>query len=100
MRQHGERLSVGDRVELPQHDARGVVLEVLGRDLVRMFRDGCLEVHQVSRYCVLLASGHTVVVNDRGGRIRRRPAPARMPPPPPPHQVVIRRRDGATAART
>lgn len=87
---------MGDRVELPQHDARGVVLEVLGRDLVRMFRDGSLEVHEVSRYCVLLASGRTVVVNDRGGRIRRLPHPVTVvPPPPPPHEIVIRRQGAA-----
>lgn len=85
---------MGDRVELPlQDDARGVVLEVLGRDLVRTFRDGCLEVHEVSRYCVLLASGRTVVLNDRGGRIRRLPHPVAVVPPP--HQIVIRRQDAA-----
>lgn len=88
---------MGDRVELPrQDDARGVVLEVLGRDLVRMFRDGCLEVHEVSRYCVLLTSGRTVVLNDRGGQIRRVPhAPTVVPPPPPPHAIVVRRGDAA-----
>lgn len=81
---------MGDRVELAQHDAPGVVLEVLGRDLVRTFRDGCLEVHHVSRYHVLLASGRTVVVNDRGGRLRRLPAPL-APPPPHLHELTLRR---------
>lgn len=82
---------MGDRVELPLQEAFGVVVEVLGRDLVRGFRDGTLEVHEVSRYCVLLSCGRTVVVNDRGGRIRRRAPQLLIPPPPPPHAIVIRR---------
>lgn len=92
---------MGDRVELPQHDAHGLVIEVLGRDLVRMFRDGELEVHEVGRYCVLLTGGRTVVVNDRGGRIRRLPAPRVLAPPPPHlHEIVIRREPDAAPART
>lgn len=87
---------MGDRVELPRQEAHGVVLEVLGRDLVRGFRDGALEVHEVSRYCVLLSCGRTVVVNDRGGRIRRRVPRLLIPPPPPPDIVV--RRQGDVAA--
>lgn len=82
---------MGDRVELPQQQAHGVVLEVLGRDLVRGFRDGALEVHEVSRYCVRLSCGRSVVVNDRGGRIRRHAPRLLIPPPPPPHAIVIRR---------
>lgn len=72
------------------------MLEVLGRDLVRTFRDGCLEVHEVSRYCVLLMTGRSVVLNDRGGRIRRIPHVAVAPPPPPPHAIVVRRQDAAS----
>lgn len=91
---------MGDGVELPREDARGVVLEVLGRELVRMFRDGCLEVHEVSRYCVLLSSGRTVVLNDRGGRIRRLPQAAlAVPPPPPPHAIVIHSAQATPARR-
>ncbi|MEV4418780.1 hypothetical protein AB0L40_02250 [Patulibacter sp. NPDC049589] len=75
MRRHHERLRTGDRVDLPRHDAHGVVVEVLGRETVRVFRDGALEVHEVGRYCVLLGSGRTVVVNDGGGRIARAAAP-------------------------
>lgn len=86
---------MGDRVELPQQDAHGVVLEVLGRDLVRGFRDGTLEVHEVSRYSLLLSCGTTVVVNDRGGRIRRCAPRMLIPPPPPPHAIVIRRQGDA-----
>jgi hypothetical protein len=87
MHLRSDRLAVGDRVELRGHDARGTVVEVLGRDLVRTFRDGSLEVCEVGRYCVLLPTGRTVVVNDRGGRLRRIPAPL-APPPPRPHELV------------
>ncbi|MDO9409278.1 MAG: hypothetical protein Q7T67_12755 [Patulibacter sp.] len=90
---------MGDRVELAQHDAPGVVLEVLARDLVRTFRDGCLEVHDVGRYHVLLASGRTVVVNDRGGRLRRLAAPA-APPPPPLLELTARRGPTPTPSRS
>lgn len=51
------------------------MVEVLGREVSRMFRDGVLEVHEIGRYCVQLACGRRVVINDRAGQIVRAPQP-------------------------
>jgi hypothetical protein len=97
MRRSGERLEVGDRVDLARHDAPGVVIEVLARDVERVFRDGRLEVEEVNRYRVLLACGRRLVVNDRTRGIARVPDPV-QPPPPAFHQLVLRRGDATSAS--
>ncbi|WP_026911374.1 hypothetical protein [Patulibacter minatonensis] len=83
MRRNGERLRVGDRVHLPHREVHGVVVEDLGRQVARMFRDGVLEVHEVARFCVRLDCGRRVVVNDRAGQVVRVPQPRPLGTPAP-----------------